>query len=150
MTTEAEVSLDVEPPEVIEETGFEHYREIGGKLDEDCYQHALLELQNVPQDVMQNPNHVWWGENIAIVNINQAKLYARVAGIELSPEQVFLYCLLRKPKPPMPKPGEKPVSGPKVCTIDDKALLDEVLLMTNDIVDCDKFKAANPIVFPPR
>lgn len=153
MTIETVVSLTTEPTEETEElevTEYGYYHQIGGILDKEIFDQAFAALGTVPKAALNNPDNEWWRQGIHQCTRRQVSNYAERARISLSPEQTFLYCYMRQQVNPNRAPVKKPVPVTKPWSVDDQPLLAEVLLMTGDTDNLHKFKAAYPVIFPPK
>ena len=129
-------------PEVRAEDAYGAYRQAGGILSAEHYQHAVDFLQDGINSGGGTPSR------------GQAVHMAAFAGLELSPIEESLYCYWREQNHSPPSDGidrgaEEP-GGQVPRQFSDQMLLAEVLFLSRGSASVDQFKSKYPNIFLPK
>jgi len=127
-------------PESEDNVSYEAYRQAGGLLDMGHYKQALNVLEGGENRVFRSSTEA------------QAKNMATLAGLELSPKEESLYCFLREQWPLSDEESRenraKTEGAYPPRRIDDKRLMADVLLLTQNAKALGVFKEKYPNISP--
>ena len=115
----------------------EEYWRLGGKLNEDSFAKARCVLSDLAK-----------GKKPRVRNSSLAQVenMARFSKISITPEQRYLYAVLREMTGKTDRRPDSPQGTMPVWALADQCLLAEVLLLTGEMAKCDSFISVYPLL----